>query len=338
MKAGKIEWTNRTWNPVRGCSRVSEGCRNCYAERQAARFSEPGEPFHGFVKRIEWHDPMDRDKVRHDARWTGKLELAENKLLEPITWRRPSLVFVNSMSDLFHESLDKEAIDRVFAAMIAADRHHFQVLTKRAERMHRYMAHAESRVQAAGEAMASRFGWCHANEDGPWPPRNVWLGVSVEDQVTADARIPLLLDTPAAVRFVSYEPALGPIDFGHWTHKSLKCQRRLDWIIVGGESGPNARPCELRWIRSVVEQCKAAGVACFVKQLGAKPFSGVEELDRWPLESRVAYEDERGDLIEDVRLRDRKGGDPDEWPKDLRVRQFPNTDREVRPATERTIP
>jgi protein gp37 len=148
---------------------------------------------------------------------------------------------------------------------------------------------------------------------GPWPLPNVWLGVSVEDQKTADERIPLLLKTPAAVRFVSYEPALGPVDFERWVDRTTDGSG-IDWLIIGGESGPGARPCDIEWIRSAVRQCKAAGVAVFMKQLGAKPGKSI----------RAPDSDHSGrDYWEPIKLKSRKGGDPTEWPADLRVREFP---------------
>jgi protein gp37 len=324
-----IEWTDATWNPVRGCSRVSEGCRNCYAERVAARFSgsrewgakggplhRGGDPFFGFAT-----------VTPSGPRWTGKVELVEEHLADPLRWKKPKRIFVNSMSDLFHENLPDEAIDRVFAVMASCPQHTFQVLTKRAANMRRVMTEMYGRY-------ASRW--------TSWPLPNVWLGVSVEDQATADARIPLLLQTPAAVRFVSYEPALGHVDFMPWltaicsqcgqayseracgpTHAVVWNMRgrtgnRLDWIIAGGESGPGARPFDIHWARDVIAQCKEAGVACFVKQLGAAP----SESSAACYFEGVQLEGLRAQLLH-VTLKDRKGGDWDVWPPDLRVREFP---------------
>lgn len=301
MKHTKIQWTDRTWNPTRGCSRVSEGCRNCYAERQAARFSDAGQYAYGFVTRTP-----------SGPRWTGRVELVEDKLREPLGWRKPSRVFVNSMSDLFHESLSDEAIDRVFAVMALAPQHTFQVLTKRAERMREYMTHQHrlERWNETGDFREDTPGDCDIDD---FPLRNVWLGVSCEDQSTADERIPILLDTPAAMRFVSYEPAIARVDlysaFTFWRPlvKAREIGEHLHWLIAGGESGPGARPCDVAWIRSIIEQCKSAGVACFVKQLGTEAFH----------RSALGRHDWLG------RVRDRKGGDPSEWPEDLRVREFP---------------
>lgn len=273
----KIEWTDFTWNPVRGCSMApgseSGGCLNCYAARIATRFSgahpEPGpvvaswkkQPFHGFARR-----------TANGPRWTGRVELVESKLTEPLhkpSWRGKR-GFVNSMSDLFHEALPDEAIDRVFAVMALCPEITFQVVTKRAERMAQWFS--RSAFEAVADlAMRYRFtsdfesdyefDSRDASSELDWPLPNVWLIVSAEDQPTADARIPHLLDTPAAVRGVSYEPALGPVDFAPWIEK-------LDWIIAGGESGPGARPSHPGWFRSVRDQCAAAGVPLFFKQWG----------------------------------------------------------------------
>jgi protein gp37 len=277
--------------------------------------------------------------------WTGHLNMIEDRLLEPLSWGKPRRVFVNSMSDMFHEDVPDAFIDKVFAVMALAPLHTFQVLTKRADRMRAYF-NDYRHVDVANAAQAlhtrtqphtlpdERVIWWQPTADGTswhmqyWPLKNVWLGVSVENQQYADERIPLLLQTPAAVRFISAEPLLGPLDFGlnlgvpladgsRWSG-SLPC---LDWVIVGGESGSRARPFDLAWARSIVRQCKAAGVACFVKQVGSWPFipcpscKGVEAdgfCGRCGGCHRQAYRGSNG-----------KGGDPSEWPEDLRVREFP---------------
>lgn len=278
MGLTSIEWTDRVWNPTRGCSRISEGCRNCYAERIAARFSDGREQkpvrqgeFHGFAIRTP-----------SGPRWTGKVELIESKLTEPLHWKKPQRVFVNSMSDLFHEALPDEAIDRVFAVMALCPQITFQVLTKRPARMLQWFkgdgrSRWEDHVYNRAYLMSTK---CSAAVPSTWPLPNVWLGVSVEDQATADERIPLLLQTPAAIRFVSYEPALGPVDFSdflpgrinpHWTghaDDNPRSEWGLDWIIAGGESGSGARPPHPDWFRQVRDQCIAADVAFFFKQWG----------------------------------------------------------------------
>jgi len=285
-----IEWTDATWNPTRGCSRVSEGCRNCYAERIAARFSQ------GFGDSHKEQGTFAGYAIQTESgpRWTGKVELIESKLLEPLHWKKPRRVFVNSMSDLFHENLPVEAIDRIFAVMALTPNITYQVLTKRAGRMREYLQLTQSCAVPKGS-------WADL-----LPLPNVWLGVSVENQPTADERIPELLRTPAALRFVSYEPALADVDFTRW----LACDGHLartfgneflDWGIIGGESGPGARPFDLNWARNTIRQFKAAGVPLFVKQVG----------------SHVIQDGER-------RIKaDKKGGDMHEWPHDIRVREFP---------------
>lgn len=259
-----IEWTDATWNPATGCTKVSQGCKNCYAERVFPRvYAKTGRKF--------------TDVLCHPDR-----------LDAPLHWRKPRRVFVNSMSDLFHEAVPESFVDEVFGVMVDADHHTYQILTKRPKRMLDYMA---SRYGHGGGQLR--------------PPSHVWLGVSVEDQETADERIPLLLQTPAAVRFVSAEPLLGPIVFDQQVHLERRTKiltgasaPRIDWVIVGGESSPKARPCNVEWIRSIVQQCKDASVPCFIKQLGANVHGWCAEITG-------------------------KGGDPSEWPADLRVREWP---------------
>jgi len=267
-----IEWTDATWNPLRGCSRVSEGCRNCYAERIAARFSGPGQPYEGLAER-----------TAKGPRWTGKVALIESALYHPLRWRKPRRIFVNSMSDLFHQDVPDEWIDRVFAVMALAPQHTFQVLTKRPERMGAWFA---TGLDTREEDVATAMRRIDINSGffTDWPLPNVWLGTSVEDQPTADARIPHLLAAPAAVRFVSAEPLLGPVDltvymFGaHQTEETDWIARRLDWLIVGGESGPGARPMHPDWARSLRDQCAAASVPFFFKQWGGVGAVGRRQL------------------------------------------------------------
>ena len=281
-----IQWTDATWNPVTGCSKVSQGCKHCYALRDWARVAAPRATPNAYAGR-EFTDVM----------------FHPERLDQPLRWRRPRRVFVNSMSDLFHEKVPDEAIERILTVTIHAKAHTFQILTKRPERMRSVMQR-----------------WTDMNGR---PQTNLWLGVSVEDQQTADERIPLLLQTPAAVRFVSYEPALGPVDFDPlWLRASPSSAFQaglitpsmpawtrigayaLDWLIVGGESGHGARPCRIEWIESVVRQCRGANVACFVKQIGTNPI--------WAGAVTSPIAPARG-----------KGGDPAEWPEDLRVREMP---------------
>lgn len=255
-----IEWTERTWNPCRGCSAASPGCENCYAARFAMRFSGPGRPYAGLVR-----------MTKGGPRWTGKVVLAPTAtLLHPLSWREPLTVFVNSMSDLFHTELSDDDIDTVFGVMAAADHHCYQVLTKRADRLSTWtqVPGRSDLVAAAARRALTESGRDEEKAKGlivRWPLPNVWVGVSVENQRWADARIPHLLSSSAAIRFLSAEPLLGPIDLAPYLKDGSP---RLDWVIVGGESGPGARPLELAWVRSIVAQCSAANVPVFVKQLG----------------------------------------------------------------------
>lgn len=280
-----IEWTDATWNPIRGCSRVSEGCRNCYAERIAARFSGPGQPYEGLAKLVtvtkgELRGNSPIAPVGTESRWTGEVRFIPELLDQPLRWKRPRKIFVNSMSDLFHEKLKDGWIDQIFAVMALRKHHTFQILTKRPQQMLDYMKIAlicgvpipgdsDTQIERISSRRTGDSIWLvgkhlHLRFRNSWPLPNVWLGVSVEDQKTADERIPLLLQTPAAVRWVSYEPALGPVHFANW----LESSPRLDWIVAGGESGPGARPAHPDWFRAARDQCQSAGVPFFFKQWG----------------------------------------------------------------------
>ena len=302
-----IAWTDATWNPLRGCTEISPGCAHCYAAAIAARFSGPGKPFEGLAYR----------DANGKAHWTGKIATAPEKLREPLTWRKPRMVFVNSMSDLFHEDVPEEYIAAVFGIMGIASQHTFQVLTKRAARMADVLSRLTWDQCLSALSTTYPYGLTAAGAAPPWPLPNVWLGTSVENQKCADERIPHLLRTPARVRFLSCEPLLEYVEIG-WAmpcevnaqppHFLAGCyERGIDWVIVGGESGPGARPCNIAWIRSIVRQCRAAGVACFVKQVGALPC--------------VDQHSDKGAFY--ALLKDPKGGNPEEWPEDLRVREWP---------------
>lgn len=208
-----IEWTDRTWNPVTGCTKISPGCKNCYAERMAARLQAMGQPRYSRGFQVTLQDDL--------------IDL-------PLSWKSPSRVFVNSMSDLFHEAVPDSFVRQVFDTMAAAEHHSFQVLTKRPERA----------VQ-----LASRLPWS----------QNIWLGTSVE-RVDYTFRVRELRRVPAAVRFLSVEPLLGPIP-------RLPLSG-IDWVIVGGESGPGARPMKPEWVRSIRDRCERKGVPFFFKQWG----------------------------------------------------------------------
>lgn len=366
QRKGGIAWTEQTWNPIRGCSRVSEGCRNCYAETVAARFSGPGQPYEGLVR-------LSAEGKHGRARWNGQVRFLPEKLVEPLRWTRPRRVFVNSMSDLFHEAVPFEQIAAIFGVMAAAPQHTFQVLTKRPERMREWFRWVDREAPIgvpadpgspwwrAFHCFMAAFNMAKGIDDdvalaqaqrllstgkfggATWPIPNVWLGVSVEDQASADARIPLLLETPAAVRWVSYEPAIGPVDFtsirisesctedvlgdGAWSAGDPEAPPGLDWIVVGGESGPGARPFDLAWARSVIEQTRGTGCKVFVKQLGARP-TGFRPID-YGLDTFgcTGVNGWGFDSDGNIRLGNRKGGNPSEWPEDLRVREWPEVKR-----------
>lgn len=278
----------RSWNPTQGCEMVSPGCKNCYAMRMAARFAKDG-----------WSQGLIDLKTK---KWSREGRLATHKLTEPLTWREPSTVFVNSMSDLFWEKFTDEEIAAVFGIMAACQRHTFIIATKRAKRMREWFEHHSFAVNWHHGLNA----WRHARGrvsgleisawDGEflkiahtlsWPLPNVWLLVSVENQEMADERIPHLLATPAAVRGISAEPLLEGLDLrrvqhertfevdaltgDHGVTRPLKGRGpKLDWVITGCESGPGARPAQTDWFRSLRDQCKAAGVPFFLKQGNVK--------------------------------------------------------------------
>lgn len=320
----KIEWTEDTWNPIVGCSVVSPGCTNCYAMRMAGRLeamSIAHEGKHGGDPGPLVHYRGTTEETRAGDVWTGKLAMASEKTLSaPLRRKKPTTYFVNSMGDLFHEDVPDEWIDQVFAVMALCPQHRFQVLTKRAERMRDYLTAPD---------LFDRI-WtleCEHHEaemiPSALPLANVWMGISAEDQRRANDRIPILLETPAAIRFVSLEPLLGPINLtnisyspwarcaltgGLWNPKTSQSKPptsvtgiKLDWVIVGGESGPGARPFDVRWAHKIVGQCQDANVPVFVKQLGAHVIQDGER--------RIK--------------RDKKGGDMSEWPHDIRIRDMP---------------
>lgn len=318
----KIQWTEKTWNPLIGCSKASAGCKNCYAERDAPRVLSRLEATAKSEKALATVEAYQKAVRRGDGtlRWSGVAVTIPHKLAEPLGWRKPMLVFVNSMSDLFHPTVADEYIAAIFGVMAATPHHTYQVLTKHPDRAAKWFQWVESKGGRRCEKwddvepgimlghQSERFGVAWP-KDTPvclsWPLPNVWLGTSVEDQANADARIPYLLQCPAAVRWVSYEPALGPVDFwpffsdasGDGPRCNPDGSPALGWIVVGGESGPGARPFDPTWAGSVITQCAEAGVPVFVKQMGSKPHG--------------------------LKLKDRKGGDMTEWFSGLRVRQWP---------------
>jgi len=288
-----IEWTDATANVINGCSLLSPGCTNCYAMRLAGTRMK--------------HHPT-REGLTIDTKagpvWNGTVRFNEKALQDVLHWSKPRMIFWNAHGDLFHDSVPDEWIDRCFAVMALTPQHKHQVLTKRSARMREYMNESCGRIADAVMAMRKKLGIKSVLAPLPhvapgaiwWPLSNVWLGVSVEDQTRADERIPDLLATPAAVRWISAEPLLGPVDLnriheefdgglGHSWESALDGKRfsiwagddedpmvpghpKLDWVVVGGESGPNARPMDIQWARSLRDQCQAAGTGFLFKQFG----------------------------------------------------------------------
>lgn len=248
----KIEWTDATWNPIRGCTKVSPGCKHCYAETFSERFR--GVKGHAFEQGFD-------------------LRLVPEKLVTPLEWKRPRTIFVNSMSDLFHEGVPDDYIVRVAEVMAQADWHTYQVLTKRSERML--------------DLLNSKLGFAARLT-------HIWWGVSAEDRRYGVPRIAHIRAAEASVRFLSLKPLLediGEIDLSG-----------IGWVILGGESGNRARPFDIGWARSILRQCQEQVVACFIKQLGRRPVDGHTPL----------------------KLHSFKGKDWEEWPADLRVREYPS--------------
>ncbi len=288
MSKTDISWSDYSWNPLVGCSRISAGCKNCYAESAA--------------KSARLQQFPQYQKV---GDWNGTIEFVESQLLKPLSWKSPKKVFVCSMSDIFHANVKDEWLDKIFAVMAIASQHTFQVLTKRPERMREYFSDRNRARWICDRALDIL-----RDEENPtqWrfkihgdqlnvkiPLDNVWLGTSVENQKAADDRILLLRQTPASVRFLSCEPLLESIDIRDYLHG-------ISWTIIGGESGTGARPCETNWIKSIVQQCQSANVAVFVKQLGSNPVNA----------AYLKY-----------KTSDRKGGNIDDFPPELRFQEFP---------------
>ena len=308
-----IAWTDHTFNPWRGCTKVSAGCANCYAEALSKRSP---------AVLGEWGPPGKR-AIAAESYW-GLPERWDRAAKRDGVRRR---VFCASLSDVFEDRQELVAPRaRLFDTIARTPHIDWLLLTKRPENVLRLwpgtVVENPPIVEVCGHMV--------------FP--NVWLGVSVEDQKTADERIPLLLDTPAAVRFVSYEPALGPVDFRRWLGGSIDPtlppaqiaeawgRVGLAWVIVGGESGPQARPCDVTWARSVRDQCKAAEMAFFMKQRGSLWYDSDrnEGLRGACVVSGLAL---AYGAFRFVRQRDRAGADPAEWPEDLRVREFPGVAR-----------
>jgi len=292
-----IQWTNETWNPLVGCSKISVGCARCYAAEATKSARLQQFPQYQMVKD-----------------WDGTIAFVEKQLLKPLSWKASKKVFVCSMSDIFHANVKDEWIDKIFAVMAFARQHTFQILTKRPKRMQQYLSESATvdRIEEAGYSFTHNMD-CINN----WPLPNVWLGTSIENQEVVDQRIPYLLNTPAVVRFLSCEPLLESVDLSSylsdflWADLDGKYLPGVSWVIVGGESGTKSRPCHRNWIESIVTQCQEASVAVFVKQWGQNAIGYAPYIDG------VAVSHSR------IKLKNRKGGDMAEWPETIRVRQFP---------------
>lgn len=289
-----IEWTDATVNAINGCTVISPGCTNCYAMRLAGTR----------MKNNPTRVGLTQDSKAGPV-WTGEVRLNEQALMQPLRWSKPRMIFWNAHGDMFHPAVPDEWIDRCFAVMALTPHHIHQVLTKRADRMREYFSARDVRVRIGvlipGIARSWREnakGVWHAEE---WPLSNVWLGVSVEDQQRADERIPDLIQTPAAVRWLSCEPLLGGVNLAAVVEaRASVASRRIfdtltgmimdrrdgvsfgakvDWIVVGGESGPGSRPMRADWARSLRDQCAAAGVPFFFKQWGDYLPCGQQQAD-----------------------------------------------------------
>jgi protein gp37 len=274
----KIEWTNETWNPVIGCDKISPGCDNCYAERMAARLANMGQTeTYGNV--VTWGNSETPPEFSlANGQWCGKTHFVESALNKPLHWKKPRMIFVCSMGDLFHESVPFEWIDKVMTVIASCPQHTFQVLTKRPNRMKEWFEYKDHLWKNEGMKGPERIRYLAWHNYGKmieheefWPLQNLWLGVTAEDQKRADERIPILLQIPAVKRFLSIEPMLGAIDLlkeypvgkGSVTYGAL-----LDWIICGGETGPGARPIHPDWVRSLRDQCIETNTPFFFKSWG----------------------------------------------------------------------
>lgn len=340
-----ISWTDETWNPTVGCRRVSPGCENCYAERVAHR---------GMSKQHRGLTVLGKSGIR----WNGKVNLVEDRLLDPLRWRKPRKIFVDSMSDLFYSGVPQGHRDLAVCVMLMADWHTFQVLTKRAPEMRAYFADADTyrRLAEVAFPVISRM----MSDDGVYPVapfsmgdalRRVinfrkfpcdwlWLGVSIEDQQRCDERLMELVHTRASVRFVSYEPALEDVDFGLERQIPdsgvvLRVADLIHQIIIGGESGGGARPFNIAWLRNTIRQCRESFLPLFVKQIGSNPIDCTTPTGR--TDGHLKYISiPKGGVRPGARLAcafcdhagvtfatDGKGEDAAQWPEGFRIRQWP---------------
>jgi protein gp37 len=287
-----IQWCDASWVTITGCTRASAGCDNCYSAALTHRLDAMGQ---------EKYRGLTVLNKRGDRHFNGVVKCWEESLSVPLKWKRPRRIFVNSMSDTFHRDVPFSFTDKIFAVAALCPQHTFQILTKRPRRMSEYLSNRMFPVCSAASQLKAdlhpvdifkRFKYPFVS-DSTWPLPNVWLGTSVENQAAADERIPHILNCPAAVRFLSIEPQLEEINLPR------TAEGGIDWVIIGGESGPRARPFNPAWAAKLINQCGDYNIAVFVKQFGANPIG--------------------------MNLRDSHGGDMEEWPEELRIREFPKS-------------
>lgn len=300
----KIQWCDRTINPIHliredgshgghWCRKISPGCANCYAEEQNQS------NYFKFASHLKYSGAVPENLIFNSKVMEFALKL-----------KKPERIFIGSMTDVGGDWVPEDSLDRMFAYMALA-RHTFQILTKRPERMRDYLRSSRQRLRIAIVDLGRELGLkpesyeAYETFEFDWPLQNIWLGTSVENQKAADDRIPQLLQTPAAIRFLSCEPLLEQVTLDNYLPY-------LDWIIVGGESGPSTRQCNTDWIRSIVHQCRQTKTAVFVKQLGSNPVQ------------TACYIDGIAVTYQKLKLKDRKGGDIEEFPIDLQLREFPH--------------
>ena len=363
MTKSNIAWTDDTYNPIVGCTKISQGCLNCYAATAAN------------TPRLQQFEQY-QNVVDHKGNWNGKIEFVPKVLDQLLKLKRPRKIFMPSMSDPFHDAVKDEWLDQIFATIALTPHLTYQLLTKRPERMLQYFTETwqgrpeqefegiyipasgpssrADEVCFACEEIIDRHKLADTDKDSlwteggslkimqwGWPLPNLHLGVTVENQAAADERIPLLLQTPAAVRFLSVEPMLERIslDCLHWDGMTnLNCLtgkhgvnyplqgdcNKVDWVIVGGESGTKARFFYLEWAESMIEQCKSAQVPVFVKQIGSNAWERCETPEHL---KEIAPEMES---FCQIKTKSRAGSNPDEWPEHLRIQEFPKTNSDTK--------
>lgn len=291
MSKTKISWTEYSWNPIVGCSKVSDGCKNCYAEKMACRLAHMEHPEYQEVTMSKMN-PMPISYYNQFEKWNGKTAFVESAIDKPLHWRKPRMIFVSSMGDLFHPSVPFEWIDKVIAVAVVCHHHIFQLLTKHGDRMAEYFkqaglwteiipnaTHKYLHHRGIQEPIPGYFAFNCLEAEYKVPIPNLWLGVTIEKSNYLN-RAKTLSDIPASIRFISNEPLLEDI---RYTSDEL---RVIDWVIIGAESGPHRRQCKLEWVRNIRDQCIAAGVPVFIKQISIN--GKVEhDINRFPEDLRI---------------------------------------------------